>query len=401
MKLEAKGHFNNFLAYSIPLSQQWKTTKLKKPKFVDMFYAVPHNKEIHFVKLEDIEEPVLVFDLEAYAFISLLDGNQTLEKAWKQHCQNYPQSDWDTAVEIMAKLQQMHLLMEGASASPSVNFESDYMERQERQIRFLAHFETDDMDRWEYQRRVRDARILILGAGGTGSQALLLLAAAGFLNITIVDFDKVELSNLNRQLIYLQKDVGQIKVEAAKQRIEGFNSSVKITALREKLDNHKRLVELMSKADICLCCADVPPILLRDTINTAGLDSNVPVIYGGIYADHVNIGPLVVPGKTGCFRCWNENRAQRNPDYRHYFNYIINQEKETGTSACNVWLYGTTGCGIAMGMGGVVMDIIRFISGCAPVRTLGYQFKMNFCTFEIEKLEWPRIETCPACGTSQ
>lgn len=397
MKIEFKGDYTNFISYGIPVGAKWDRPSFANPKFIDIFYIIPMEETFHFVKFEDIAEPILVLDREAHDFVRLLDGSVTLDEALALLHYDFPDCKRKLALDVFQRLVDLDLIIEGA-IERSGTFSDGYFLRQERQIRFLSHFETNHANRFDYQNRIFEAKVLVLGIGGTGSQALLFLAAAGFGNITAVDFDAVDPSNLNRQLLFNDSDIGRKKAEAAKERIAAFNPHIRINTICEKLLDVEQVACLMSGHDICLCCADVPPILIRDRINRASVRTGVPVIYGGIYADHVNIGPLVVPGKTGCFQCWNETRRQLDENYGHYMDYILERETELGSSAANVWLYGTTGAGIAMGMGGIVMDVMRFISGYAPPKTMGVQLKLNLLSLETEKLAWPRIATCPVCG---
>jgi len=398
MNIEFKGTFSEFVSYSIPLSSKWDSPNLIKPKFLDMFYIIPMGEMYHIVKLEDNPEPILVLDEEAHTFIRILDGTKTLDQILKILFDKYPKIMKENVLEVYSKLKDLDLIIEGNPVT-KIDFSEDYFLRQERQIRFLSHFETGKSNRFDYQNKLYNSTVLVLGIGGTGSQALLLLAAAGIGNLVAVDFDNVEASNLNRQLIFHDEDIGRNKAVAAKERIEAFNPQINVKTISEKLGNVENISNLMSGVDLCLCCADVPPIEIRSIINQASMNTNVPVIYGGIYADHVNVGPLVVPGETGCFQCWNESRIQLDENYKYYLDYILNKEAEIGSSAANVWLYGTTGAGIAMGMGSIVMDIMRFLSGYAPPRTLGKQLKINLLTFDLSEISWPKIATCPVCGT--
>ena len=398
MKISISKEASAYLRYNKSLSRKWEKTFYRKPKYMDIFYHIPMGDEYHVIKLEDIYEPVLYLDKEAYDFISLLDGLNTFNEAWEKHAQLYPGSSKSEALDLLGKLDFLDLIIEGVVDDSAIDVSTNYYQRQERQVRFFAHFETDKFNRWDYQKKIKDSKIIVLGAGGTGSQALLYLAASGFINITCVDFDNVEVTNLNRQIIYKQEDVGKSKIFQAEKRMKEFNPEVNFNAIHEKISNTDRIIELMKGHDLCFCCADVPPILIRKKINLASLIAKIPVIYGGIYADHVNIGPLVVPYKTGCFSCWNEARKQINPDYEKYLAYILEKEEKTGTSASNVWLYGTTGAGIAMGIGGMVMDVMRYISGYSTPVTMGKQLKINLLSLDIEKINWPRIDSCPDCG---
>src|SRR6187397_3675001 len=87
------------------------------------------------------------------------------------------------------------------------------------------------------QKRLKNARVLVIGAGGLGSPALLYLAAAGIGTLGIVDFDTVDESNLQRQIIHGQSDIGKSKAESAKESIAETNPLVNVVVHNERLDN--------------------------------------------------------------------------------------------------------------------------------------------------------------------
>src|SRR3990170_4766722 len=89
----------------------------------------------------------------------------------------------------------------------------------------------------EGQRKLMDARVLVIGAGGLGSPAAMYLAAAGVGTIGLVDFDRVELSNLQRQLLHDTDDVGRPKVESARDRLADLNPDVEVIAHRTLLSS--------------------------------------------------------------------------------------------------------------------------------------------------------------------
>ena len=88
------------------------------------------------------------------------------------------------------------------------------------------------------QQKMLDARVLLLGAGGLGSPAAYYLAAAGIGNLGIVDFDQVDLSNLQRQIIHSTERIGMLKTESAKKTIQALNPDVNVTLYNEKMDSN-------------------------------------------------------------------------------------------------------------------------------------------------------------------
>ena len=107
----------------------------------------------------------------------------------------------------------------------------------------------------EGQQKLKKASVLIIGIGGLGSSVIQYLNAAGVGKIGIVDYDKVELSNLNRQLIYNDSDIGKSKVDVAKNYISELNSSTKIEIFEMRIDE-KNLPNIIGDYDILADCTD-------------------------------------------------------------------------------------------------------------------------------------------------
>ena len=107
----------------------------------------------------------------------------------------------------------------------------------------------------EGQQKLKKASVLIIGIGGLGSSVIQYLNAAGVGKIGIVDYDKVELSNLNRQLIYKNSDIGKSKVDVASNYISELNSSTKIEIFKMRIDE-KNLPNIIGDYDILADCTD-------------------------------------------------------------------------------------------------------------------------------------------------
>jgi adenylyltransferase/sulfurtransferase len=105
------------------------------------------------------------------------------------------------------------------------------------------------------QQRLLDSRVLIIGAGGLGSPVAMYLAAAGVGRLTIVDFDEVDLSNLQRQILHSSHDLGRPKVESAQDTLAAINSEVAVTAINAKLEGEALLAEA-AKADVVVDASD-------------------------------------------------------------------------------------------------------------------------------------------------
>ena len=148
------------------------------------------------------------------------------------------------------------------------------------------------------QEKIKQARVLIVGAGGLGSPAALYLAAVGIGTIGIADFDKVEESNLQRQIIHSTKDIGTKKTESAKSSINNLNPNVKVETYDEKL-NSMNALEIIKKYDVVIDGSDNFPT--RYLVNDACVLLKKPNIYGSIFRFE---GHTTVFNYDGpCYRC--------------------------------------------------------------------------------------------------
>jgi adenylyltransferase/sulfurtransferase len=130
------------------------------------------------------------------------------------------------------------------------------------------------------QYKLSKAKVLIIGAGGLGAAVLPYLAAAGVGEIGIVDDDVIEVSNLQRQVIYKTSAVGKHKVDEAKAMISELNPLVKVNAIAEKLSG-KNAISLFDKYDIVVDATD--NLSIKYLINDACLVTNKPMVYGSIF----------------------------------------------------------------------------------------------------------------------
>ena len=148
------------------------------------------------------------------------------------------------------------------------------------------------------QRKLLEAKVLIVGAGGLGSPAALYLCLAGVGTLGIVDFDVVEISNLQRQILHHESDVGTPKVLSAQQTLLEYNSGVNVVLHEEPLTSENAM-EIISQYDIVVNGADNFPA--RYLVNDASYFCNKPLVDGSILLFDGQV-TVYVPGQ-GCYRC--------------------------------------------------------------------------------------------------
>jgi molybdopterin/thiamine biosynthesis adenylyltransferase len=151
----------------------------------------------------------------------------------------------------------------------------------------------------EGQKKLLSSHVLLLGMGGLGSPAALYLAAAGVGTLGLVDFDTVELSNLQRQVIHTTDDLGKTKVQSAKETIHAINPDVKVQEHEERLsvDN---VMEIISDYDLVVDGTDNFPT--RFLLNDACVMKRKPIVYGAIFRFEGQVS-VFAPDQGPCYRC--------------------------------------------------------------------------------------------------
>ncbi|MFC2070393.1 ThiF family adenylyltransferase [Chloroflexota bacterium] len=151
----------------------------------------------------------------------------------------------------------------------------------------------------EGQEKLKNAKVVVAGVGGLGSPSSIYLAAAGVGTIRIIDRDKVELSNLNRQILHWDRDIGRNKVDSAIEKLTQLNKEIKIEAIEETIDE-KNVFELVDGFDVIIDAMD--NLETRYLLNRAAIKNQVPFIHGAVYGLEGRV-MTIIPGETACLRC--------------------------------------------------------------------------------------------------
>ncbi|MCU7860192.1 MAG: molybdopterin-synthase adenylyltransferase MoeB, partial [Candidatus Thiodiazotropha sp. (ex Lucinoma kastoroae)] len=152
----------------------------------------------------------------------------------------------------------------------------------------------------EGQQKLLDARVLIIGLGGLGSPAAMYLAAAGVGTLVLVDFDQVDLTNLQRQIVHTTERIGQLKVESARESLLALNPECKIETISNQLDE-AQLVTQVKQADLVLDGTD--NFATRFAINKACYTHQTPLVSGAAIRMEGQVS--VFTGQPGgpCYHC--------------------------------------------------------------------------------------------------
>ena len=149
------------------------------------------------------------------------------------------------------------------------------------------------------QEKLKSAKVIVTGVGGLGCPASIYLAAAGIGKLVIVDKEKFELSNMNRQILGWRKDIGQFKAETAAKKLRELNPEIKIEPVNSKITD-ANIRQLIQDADLVVDAMDNWDT--RFIINAACVEKEIPFIHAGIYGVYGQL-TTIMPGRGPCLRC--------------------------------------------------------------------------------------------------
>lgn len=151
----------------------------------------------------------------------------------------------------------------------------------------------------EGQERLKQSRVFIAGAGGLGCPIALYLAAAGIGHIYIVDKDVVERTNLNRQVLHWENDIGRTKARSIEEKLKEINPYINIVVRNLTIDKDN-VMQLVKDADVIVDAMD--NFETRYLLNLAALQTGIPLVHGAIRGFDGQV-TTIVPGKTACLSC--------------------------------------------------------------------------------------------------
>jgi molybdopterin/thiamine biosynthesis adenylyltransferase/rhodanese-related sulfurtransferase len=226
----------------------------------------------------------------------------------------------------------------------------------------------------EGQQRLLSSRVLLVGAGGLGSPAALYLAAAGVGTLGIVDFDRVDATNLQRQILHNLDRVGSRKVDSAAETIRRLNPDVAVEPYPERL-SAGNVLEIMSGYDVVVDGADNFPT--RYLVNDASLHLRIPVVHGSIFRFEGQ-ATVFAPYEGPCYRCL----------------FPEPPPPELAPSCAEAGVLG-----VLPGIVGSIeaMEAIKLVLGIGDPLT-GRLLTYDSLTEEFRTLRLRRDPECPACG---
>ncbi|MGC3833820.1 molybdopterin-synthase adenylyltransferase MoeB [Moritella viscosa] len=259
--------------------------------------------------------------------------------------------------------------------SPDGDLPSEDILSSEEELRYNRQIVLRNFD-FDGQEALKQAKVLIIGAGGLGCASSQYLASAGMGQMTLVDFDHIELSNLQRQLLHRDSRIGEFKSLSAKYELEQINPHCKVQAITRRLSEDE-LTELIKQHDIVLDCTD--NVDTREQINRACFALRTPLVSGAAIRMEGQISVFTYADDEPCYQC-------------------LSQLFGNGTLSC-------VESGIMAPMVGIIgamqaMEAIKIIADFGQPMT-GKVLIIDGLTLSFQQMKLPKLPTCTVCHTSR
>jgi molybdopterin-synthase adenylyltransferase len=316
----------------------------------------------------------------------LADGNSTVEEIVLLLNKKGIGCSIKEVLKQLNYFNEYYLLEDLNDSRYSAYFTDAYNEKFDRQLAFFGVWShIGRHDALAFQKKLHDTHMVLIGAGGFGSEIFYCLIAMGVGNITVVDFDKVELSNLNRQSMYWEADIGKSKLEVLAEKTKEVNTS-RFHFLEKKICCANDIVEIITGKDIGIIAADTPREKIFYWMNEACFKTKVPGLFtSGAAPVCIIIGPLVVPGNTSCYAC-------SMPDipfgYEDPLVRLINGRTKLGV----ISPYTRVAAGL------MSLELLKHVTGFAPCQLYSQTIKMNLMNYGTSFHKNIGREACPFCG---
>lgn len=239
-------------------------------------------------------------------------------------------------------------------------------------LRYSRQISIKAMD-FEGQEKLKLAKVLIIGAGGLGCAASQYLAVAGAGSMTLVDFDTVEISNLQRQVLHQDANVGQPKVESAKQSLVALNPHIRIETINAVLDDHE-IDALVEQHSIIMDCTD--NVAVREQLNQSCFKHKKPLISAAAIRMEGMVTVFDYQTNSPCYHCFSKLFGE--------------QQLSCVESGILAPVVGMIGC----------LQAVEAIKVIASMGTslAGRILMIDAMTMEFREMKLPKMPQCKICG---
>lgn len=350
----------------------------------------------HAFRLQDITPEYLYL-------IDLLDGTRTIPRIIKKYNEKYPEVKEEEILNAINSLYEHHLIDDAGTESEILS--NVELELYDRQILLYSMLDKQHKPGFFYQEMLKRKVVGVFGMGGWGTWISVNLALNGVGKLRIVDGDTIEVSNLNRQILYSHPDIGSPKVDAAKKSLNRVNPNVEVDPIFQfVLKDEGQIEELMSGLDMLfLCWANLAyflPNTTEEIILKHAFNMKIPVLEVAADPFNIAVGPIFINnGLTPCFNCIKEQFKETvfgdDPEFLAIHAARFERKFRNGNRTVNAW---QTSPSLSI-MSGMASDqAIKFLSGIEQPFLQDKRFTLSLSNFESKTYTYTRRPDCEWCG---
>lgn len=331
----------------------------------------------------EIEDP----DGRYTELLMLLDGTRTVAGIETELAGRFGPGE---VIDGLNVLEENSFLEDAAGEVPAELTEND-IERYAPNLNFFRFIAGPGESCYAPQAKLKQAKVTVIGMGGIGSNVCLALAELGVGHIRAVDFDRVELSNLNRQVLYSTPAIGQLKADVAAQRMRDFNPDIEFVTDGRRISSLADMAAVVDgdPPDFLYCLADKPMGYIDFWANEVCVPRGVPFAAASI-ASPVGTAYSVLPGSGPCYQCRVDSELAAEPQLAEELEYV-RQHEVRGKN-------GALGPACMMLAYFLSYEFLRHRLGLCPLLTESKIFEIDFVTFAQQWHDFPRRPDCPVCG---
>lgn len=243
-------------------------------------------------------------------------------------------------------------------------------------LRYSRHILLPQLD-INGQQALIDSHVMIIGLGGLGAPVSMYLAASGVGKLTLVDDDEVELSNLQRQIVHSQNDIGRAKVASAAETLQELNPDVSVQKIEQRLDK-TALIAAVSGVDVLVDCSD--NFATRFLLNEVSREQNVPLVSGAAIRFEAQV-TVFDPRQAGspCYRCLYEDKGE-----------LEQSCSESGVLAPMLAMVGGT----------QAVETLKLLTGVGD-SLAGRLLLLDALSMQWREIKMKQDPDCPVCSQNQ
>lgn len=259
-------------------------------------------------------------------------------------------------------------------------------ERLKRYDRHLLFYSLAGKDALECQRALSKARVALIGMGGIGNWTALNLIGSGFKELRLIDFDTIEMTNLTRQVLFTEADLGKPKTAVAGAVLQPKNSQTLVNAVTAKVNGAAEVLAMLKGVDFVILSAD-RPAQVHDWVDEACAELSIPYLNIG-YKDGIGVvGPMTVHGETNCYQCFKQKPGKSTKPEQPLIAEFEARYQAPSFGPLNA-MVSTIGA----------LEIVKYFTGVGQLRSFSVELNVDPLTLAISETHYPKDAKCWQCS---